>query len=78
MSNSNLRYVQQGTPVIFTQELLDATLDPNGNTPFTQSDVGKMFSVRSAYMNSDGIEVIHLVRDGMITRSLPLNLLIPD
>ena len=70
---------KKGDLVLFTAEILKATLDPNGNTPFTDDNIGDVFVVDCIYKSGDSYDV-HLQETGhracMITRSLPIDIVI--
>ena len=71
--------IKKGDLVLFTAEILKATLDSNGNTPFTDDDIGSVFVVDCIYKSDDSYNV-HLQETGhkacMITRSLHIDVVL--
>ena len=67
--------IKKGDSVLFTAEILKATLDSNGNTPFTDGDIGDVFIVNCAYEFRDSYNV-HLQAGCMVTRSLPIDVVL--
>lgn len=62
--------------VIFTKEILAATLDPHGNTPFKESDVGDIFYAGEIHEeNADIGGTLHNGK-GTFTRHLPMILVL--